>query len=661
VSGESRPGESGSGPGAGSGSGSASGSGTTPRAEKLAALGTVARHDPGRFAAVVVLSLLAATFEGLGLSFLLPIVERATADDLGGPTGGAVGAFAAGYAALGVPFTLGTTLAGAGAVVGLRFATAVLVRYLRVRLVTDYVRGLKTDVFDAVLAADLAYVDGRGSDDLLNTLVTQSNYPAKVLGSVLKLVENGLLAAVYVAIALAVEPVLTVAAAVVLGGVTLLVRTGVGPAYDAGGRVAAANRAMQSHAQSGVQGIREVRLFGLDATVADRYAAAVDDYVDSTVSLAVNRSLVSNLHQFATAVVVLGLVYAALTWSALSLGAVGLFFFTMLRLAPTVSALHGGAYFVDGELPHLVETLADLRDLRSRPAVGGGDGRAPAPVASVALEGVTFRYPVPDGDGDAAGVDAGPGPREDSRSAGRDGGGLTDASFRAERGEFVAVVGESGAGKSTVVSLLARLYDPDAGAVRANGVDLRTVDAADWRRRIAVVRQDPYVFDDTLRNNVLVGRPDADEAAVRRACADAGVDRFARALPAGYGTPLGEDAVRLSGGQRQRIAIARALLRDPDVLLLDEATSNLDVATEREVLAAVRAAASGRIVVAVTHRLGSVADADRIYAVADGRVVESGRHADLVAADGPYADLFAAREGAPRPDGGPSPERDVGR
>ena len=604
------------------------------RRERLDALATVARYDPVRFVAVVVLSLLTAVFEGLGLSFLLPVVERATAESLAAPAAdGAVGLFADAYAAVGVPFTLGTVLAGAGVAVGLRFGTAILVRYLRVRLVTDYVRDLKNDVFEAVLDADLAYLDDRGSDDLLNTLVTQSSYPARVLGSVLKTVEQTLLAAVYVALALVVEPILTLVAFVVLGGVTLGIRSGVGAAYDVGGRIAAANRSMQSHAQSGVQGLREVRLFGLEPTVADRYAEAVDDYADATVDLAVRQALVTNLHRFAAAVVVIGLMYAALVWSALSLGAVGLFFFTMLRLAPTVSSIHGGVYYVDGELPHLVDTLRDLHELRERPAVTGGDRPVPEPVTSVALDRVTFRY-------------------------GDDESGLTDATLRATRGEFVAVVGESGAGKSTVVSLLARLYDPDAGAVRVDGVDLRTVDAPAWRERVAVVRQNPYVFDDTLRNNVLVGRPDADDAAVERACLAAGVDAFARALPAGYDTRLGEDAVRLSGGQRQRVAIARALLRSPAVLLLDEATSNLDATTEREVLSAVREASADAIVVAVTHRLASVADADRIYTVAEGRVVESGRHADLVRAGGPYADLFSARELAVRPDGGSGDDGD---
>jgi len=216
-------------------------------------------------------------------------------------------------------------------------------------------------------------------------------------------------------------------------------------------------------------------------------------------------------------------------------------------------------------------------------------------------------------------------------------------SLSARRGEFVALVGPSGAGKSTVVALLARFVEPDAGAIRTNGRRIDEFDIAAWRSCVSIVSQDPYLFDDTLRYNVAVGRPDASRAEVERACEVARVTEFVDELPAGYETHLGDDGVRLSGGQRQRVAIARAILEHADVLVLDEATSDLDAGTESELLAGIEGMAGERILIAVAHRLSAIADADRVYTFEDGRIAAAGGHEQLAAEDPTYARLFASQ------------------
>jgi subfamily B ATP-binding cassette protein MsbA len=330
----------------------------------------------------------------------------------------------------------------------------------------------------------------------------------------------------------------------------------------------------------------------------------------------VDQSLVSSLHQFAAALAVLVMVYVALGWSAMSLGAVGVFLFAMLRLAPNVSNLQGELYYLDGELPHLIETLREQEELKTKRTDYSGKQPAPSPINTIELNDVCFQYS-------------------------EDEGGLSKASLHATRGEFVAIVGESGAGKSTVVSLLSRLYDPDKGRILADGVPLEDIDIEEWRQRIAVVRQDPYIFDDTLRNNILAGCADVDDERLEQVCVDARIDEFVHTLPQGYETRLGDEGVRLSGGQKQRVAIARALIRNPEVLILDEATSNLDTTLEREILQTVQSTTQERIVFVITHRLGSVTDADRIYTIEDGEIVESGRHCELVESDGAYASLYS--------------------
>ena len=216
---------------------------------------------------------------------------------------------------------------------------------------------------------------------------------------------------------------------------------------------------------------------------------------------------------------------------------------------------------------------------------------------------------------------------------------LSDVSITVKPGETVALVGPSGGGKSTILSLLPRFYDVTAGAVTLNGQDIRGIRLHDLRARIALVTQEPFLFDDTIAANIAYGRPGASQAEIEAAAAAAAAHDFIIALPEGYQTRAGEAGLRLSGGQRQRVAIARAFLKDAPILLLDEATSALDTESEALVQAALERLMQGRATLMIAHRLSTVRNADRIYVIDAGRVVEQGSHAALVKAGGLYARL----------------------
>jgi ATP-binding cassette subfamily B protein len=220
---------------------------------------------------------------------------------------------------------------------------------------------------------------------------------------------------------------------------------------------------------------------------------------------------------------------------------------------------------------------------------------------------------------------------------------LHDVSFRAEPGQMVALVGPSGAGKTTITALVPRLYDVTSGAVRVGGRDVRELQLASLRDAVGVVTQDAHLFHDTIEANLLYARPDATEQQMREALKDARILDLIDSLPSGLGTVVGDRGYRLSGGEKQRLAIARLLLKAPRIVILDEATAHLDSESEAAVQQALAQALIGRTSLVIAHRLSTIRQADVILVVDDGRIVERGTHDELLARGGAYASLYATQ------------------
>jgi ATP-binding cassette subfamily C protein CydCD len=390
-----------------------------------------------------------------------------------------------------------------------------------------------------------------------------------------------------------------------------------------GSRAREVSGALNAHAVDTVQGLAEIIAF--QRVRGEEFAARARDYFDARLPYLADLSRQTALQEIATG---LGGLTVIATGAALT--AAGRLDAVVL---PLLALLAMSAFIPVWEIAQVSRQLADtlgaarrVHAVHREPVpVRDGPGVTPAAVSTgVALEmsDVRFTYP------------------------GRRRPALDDVSFAVPAGSTVALVGPSGAGKTTVANLLLRFWDPAAGAVLLDGHDLRDYRLDDLRRRIALVAQDTYLFNNTLRDNVLIARPSATEAEVMAALDNASLTEFVASLPEGLDTVVGERGTQLSGGQRQRVAIARAFLKDAPVLILDEATSHLDALNEAAVRASLDLLARGRTTLVIAHRLSTVRHADRIVVLDDGRVAEIGTHRDLLARGGLYARLISRQLGA---------------
>lgn len=587
--------------------------------EKARAFWRVALFKPALTTGVICFSFFVALMEGIGLSFLIPIIDVVQSGDSAADAEGATATFLAIYQFLGIPFSLGFIILGVSFVMTVRYLSSFVVDWFRVALEKQYVRELQRKAFNHALDARVGYFDKHGSDDILNAIVTQAEYAGKVIRDFIYVFNYTLLVLMYLIIAFYISPLLTLLALGVLGGLTVLIRNVLEPGYTVGDRIAEANEQIQQSAQAGTQGIRDIKLYTKSDDVFERFATAVDQFTTASVKLARNEAAIDNFYNLTAAVVVFGLIYVALTFADLTLGALGVFLFALFQLAPEVSRLNNKFYKVEGRLPHLIRTQEFVRELNDHKEIDSGDESVPEPPTPVTFENVSFSY------------------NSEEEQV------LKDISFSVDQNEFIAFVGQSGAGKSTIISLLARMYEHDEGDIQANGVPIQRIDLKEWRSRVAVVRQDPYIFNDTVRANVKIGNENASQPELERACEIAHVTEYLDDLPNGYDTKLGDNGVRLSGGQRQRISLARALLKDADILILDEATSDLDTNIEESVQSEIESMERDYAIIAIAHRLSTVINADRIYTLQAGEIVEQGEHEELVGGGGKYAQLYSTQ------------------
>ena len=503
---------------------------------------------------------------------------------------------------------------------GLLAAASGLRYYFVITLGERVVADLRSDVFSHVTRLSPAFFDAAQSGEIVSRLTADTTQIKSTVGATASVALRNVI------LALGALVMMMVTSAKLSGLVIAAIPLIVLPLVAFGRSVRRRSRLAQdtlaeatAYASEQIGAVRTLQAFTNEALVSRRFTDAVDAAFQAARQSILARSILT----FVAIFIIFGSVVAVLWFGsrdvlsgAMSPGTLSQFLLYSVFAAGALGALSE----VWGELSQAAgaaERIGEL--LEEEPAIVSPANPVPLPVplpGGIVFENVSFAYPT----------------RKEHRT-------LRELSFSVEPGQTVAIVGPSGSGKSTVLALLQRFYDPDSGAIRIDGVDLREAALDELRRGMAIVSQDVTVFAATVRDNIAFGRPKATLEEIQAAAVAASADAFIRALPQGYDTHVGERGVTLSGGQRQRLAIARAILRAAPILLLDEATSALDAESETLVQGALDRMMRERTTIVIAHRLATVLRADRILVLADGEIVEDGTHQSLVALNGIYARL----------------------
>lgn len=551
--------------------------------------------------AIVLLAALGSAMEGLGISAIVPAFSFA-----GGQAGTAADAISQIiqhlFSFIGLPYSFRFLLFFMGVLFVLRTVLVLVIQYVTARIVYGYERDLRTTLFGNMVRAGWPFLSQQKVGQLDQLLITNTTNTSQFFNFISTLALIGTKAIAYIIIAINLAP--TVAVASLLAGLVAFV--GLRPLFSAAKaasvRVERLNRGMAHFVSQHVGGMKTIKA----AAVEEPVERTIGEFFESIRSLFVRMMVLRGTTE--TLVRLFGLGFVGIVFVVMyqtpgfNIAAFAVIVYVINQIFSQVQAMQVQMHALSTMVPYIGSVFAQVDDARANREETGG-GPMPTQWETLAFDHVSFTYPG----------------RERT---------LEDASFEIKRGGIVGIIGPSGAGKTTLVDLLMRLFDPHKGEIVLDGVAARTVSRTAWRTQVGYVAQDSFLLNDTIARNIAFYHACSHEEIVAAAKA-ASVHEFIESLPQGYETVIGDRGVLVSGGQRQRIALARALVRMPELLILDEATSSLDSETEAAVHEAIDTLRGKTTIIIIAHRLSTVASADELLVVEKGRITERGTPEEL--------------------------------
>ena len=474
---------------------------------------------------------------------------------------------------------------------------------------------LRSGIFEQLLSVSFRFWDRTTSGRLLNILSTETWRTSQAIQVFVQLIISFCLLLVYTTLLMLISWKLTLIVSVVMLAISLVVRFLTGRVKGLGEKATQVNAALAGRMIEGIHGIRVIRAFGREPYEQDRFDKSSRRVSRIFMKLGIFAGVVHPVYEVLAAALLVCILYTSLPGQE-NLAALLVFIFVLYRLQPRVKAIDASRVALNSMAASVGEVVS-LLDRSDKPYVLSGGTPSRGVKESIVLDKVTFRY----GSGEKP--------------------ALRDVSLRIPAGKTTAFVGPSGGGKSTLIKLLLRFYDVTEGAIRIDGTSIEEFDPASWRGRTALVSQDVFIFNTTVRDNIAYGRLDATEEEIFAAARQADAHDFITALPEGYDTVVGDRGTRLSGGQQQRVTLARAIVRDPEILILDEATNALDSLSEQLIQNTLETLRDDRTVIVIAHRLSTIERADHIVVLEQGQVREEGDLGALLKRGGLFARLHS--------------------
>ncbi len=599
------------------------------KSSAVRALYPLLRRYPWITLAVIATGVLSALAEGIGISLFIPFLQSLGQGSLRAETGNWLIDFLGGLFNAVPPdrrllvisaCILGSILLRAV----LAYGHTVLFAWLDARIG----HRIRSGLFEQLLTVSYGFLARSKSGEHLNTLSTETWRTSEALSVLVGLIITVSTLLIYTALLLLISWQLTLVVAATMLVTAGVVRLITRPIKRLGTQATQANARLSERMVEGLAGMEVIRAFGREPYEQGRFDERSRRVSSVFMRLAVVSKLANPVYEIFSAALLVSVLYVSLQDPS-NLPAILVFIFVLYRLQPQVKALDGARINLSS-LAASVEDVAAMLRREDKPYIEPGPIR-PRPLhEAISFDRVTFRYHAADEPA------------------------LRDVSVRIPASKSTALVGPSGGGKSTLIKLIFRFYDATEGEISVDGHPLRELELAAWRKQIAFVSQEGYLFNTTVRANIAYGNPSATDEQIAAAARKAEAHAFISQLPDGYDTEVGDRGVRLSGGQRQRISLARAIVRDPEVLILDEATNALDSISEHLIQEALAALRQDRTVIVIAHRLATVRQADHIVVLDDGRVCEQGSFQQLIERGGLFATLYDLEHRHAAPHASPS-------